>query len=47
MRALADEVIVLKEGRLVEAGPAERIFAAPENAYTKALIKAAFDLEAA
>ena len=47
VRALADEVIVLKEGRLVEAGPAERIFAAPENAYTKALIKAAFDLEAA
>ncbi|MCE2509362.1 MAG: ABC transporter ATP-binding protein [Alphaproteobacteria bacterium] len=47
VRALADEVVVLKDGHLVEQGPAERIFAAPENAYTKALIKAAFDLEAA
>jgi len=47
VRALADEVMVLKDGRLVEAGPAERIFFTPEAAYTKALIKAAFALEAA
>ncbi|MEW5704796.1 MAG: ABC transporter ATP-binding protein [Pseudomonadota bacterium] len=45
VRALADEVIVLKDGRLVEEGPAATIFAAPREAYTKALIKAAFELE--
>ena len=47
VRALADEVIVLKDGHLIEAGPAERIFAQPSDAYTRALIKAAFELEAA
>ncbi len=47
VRALADEVIVLKDGHLIEAGAAERIFAKPEDAYTRALIKAAFELEAA
>jgi len=47
VRALADEVIVLKDGHLIEAGAAERIFAEPSDAYTRALIKAAFDLEAA
>ena len=46
VRALADEVIVLKDGRVVEQGPATRIFDAPEQAYTQALMKAAFDLEA-
>jgi microcin C transport system ATP-binding protein len=46
VRALADEVMVLKDGRVVEQGPATRIFDAPEQAYTQALMKAAFDLEA-
>jgi len=47
VRALANEIIVLREGRVVEQGPAERIFAAPEKPYTRALIRAAFDLEVA
>jgi len=47
VRALADDVIVLQDGRTVESGPAERIFAAPETAYTRALIAAAFDLTVA
>ena len=47
VRALADEVVVLQDGRMVEKGPAERIFAAPETAYTRALIAAAFNLAVA
>jgi microcin C transport system ATP-binding protein len=47
VRALADEVIVLQDGRTVESGPAERIFEAPKTAYTRALIAAAFDLAVA
>ena len=46
VRALADEVIVMRDGKVVEQGHAERIFEAPEAAYTQALMKAAFDLEA-
>lgn len=47
VRALANEVIVMRNGRVVEYGPSEQIFDAPETAYTKALIAAAFDIEAA
>jgi microcin C transport system ATP-binding protein len=46
VRALADDVLVLKDGRVVEEGPAERIFTEPKTAYTRALIAAAFQLEA-
>jgi microcin C transport system ATP-binding protein len=44
VRALADRVMVMKDGRIVEQGPAAKIFSAPETDYTKALIAAAFDL---
>jgi microcin C transport system ATP-binding protein len=47
VRALADEVIVMRAGRVVEHGPAKRIFEAPSEPYTRALIAAAFDIEAA
>ena len=47
VRALADELIVLKDGRVVEQGRAAEIFAAPKTAYTRALMAAAFRLEAA
>ena len=46
VRALASELIVMKEGLVVEQGPAQEVFAAPQEAYTRALIAAAFDLEA-
>ena len=46
VRALADEVVVMREGRVVEQSTAEEIFNAPKDPYTQALIKAAFDLEA-
>ncbi|HLB79170.1 MAG TPA: ATP-binding cassette domain-containing protein, partial [Dongiaceae bacterium] len=46
VRALADEVVVLRAGRVVEQGPADRIFENPQADYTKALMAAAFELEA-
>jgi microcin C transport system ATP-binding protein len=46
VRALASEVLVMRDGQVVEHGPAARIFDAPEHPYTKALMKAAFELEA-
>ncbi|MDE0175857.1 MAG: ABC transporter ATP-binding protein [Defluviicoccus sp.] len=46
VRALADEVIVMRHGRVVEQGSSRRIFESPEEPYTRALIAAAFDIEA-
>ena len=45
VRALADDVMVLKDGRVVEQGAAARIFEAPRDPYTKALLAAALNLE--
>ena len=47
VRALANEVVVMRQGKVVESGPAEKIFDAPETDYTKALMAAAFRLETA
>ena len=44
VRALANRVMVMQYGRIVEEGPAERIFDAPKTDYTKALMAAAFDI---
>jgi len=46
IRALADEVVVMKEGKIVEQGPANHLFDRPQQDYTKALMAAAFSLEA-
>ena len=46
VRALADDILVLKDGRAVESGPADAVFASPREPYTRALLAAAFDLEA-
>ena len=43
IRALADDLAVMKDGKVVEAGPAHSLFAAPRTDYTKALMAAAFD----
>jgi microcin C transport system ATP-binding protein len=45
VRALAHHVLVMKDGKIVEQGPAKRLFAAPEHPYTRALMAAAFNLE--
>ena len=45
VRALSEEVLVMKDGKVVEAGPIDAVFKAPREAYTKALMAAAFALE--
>ena len=40
VRVLCDRVVVLHEGRVVETAPVARLFEAPANAYTKALLDA-------
>ena len=47
VRALANEVIVMRGGRVVEYGTADQIFENPQTDYTRALIAAAFDIETA
>ncbi|MGI5429199.1 ABC transporter ATP-binding protein [Streptomyces sp. CA-179760] len=38
VRALADEVLVLRAGRVVESGPAQRLWHAPRHAWTRRLL---------
>ncbi len=47
VRALSHEILVMKDGRIVEAGSTERVMTRPEHPYTRALMAAAFDLAAA
>jgi microcin C transport system ATP-binding protein len=47
VKALSNYVVVLKNGRVVEEGPASQIFAGPREAYTRALLAASFDLAVA
>ena len=46
MRALANRVVVMKDGKVVESGEADRIFDAPQHPYTAALMAAAFEMKA-
>ncbi len=46
VKAICNEIIVIKAGRVVEHGPAADIFARPQQPYTQALLKAAFDVVA-
>jgi microcin C transport system ATP-binding protein len=45
VRALSHRVMVMQNGRIVEEGEAESLFAAPRTAYTRALFSAAFNLD--
>ena len=45
VRALANYVIVMRNGKVVEQGPARDLFAAPKSEYTQALLAAAFNIE--
>ena len=42
VKALANHVLVMRDGHVVEEGPAETLFKAPKSDYTKALFAAAF-----
>jgi microcin C transport system ATP-binding protein len=46
VRALSHRVLVMQNGKVVEEGDGEAIFAAPQTDYTKALFAAAFNIEA-
>jgi microcin C transport system ATP-binding protein len=46
VKALANDLIVMKDGKVVEQGPAAEIFAQPKSDYTRALMAAAFRGEA-
>ena len=43
VRAMASEVIVMKDGLVVERGPTERLFDAPQKDYTRVLLAAALE----
>ena len=47
VRALANDIVVMRAGKVVESGTAARVFDAPESDYTKALMAAAFEIAAA
>ena len=42
VKALCHDIIVMRNGEVVESGPAERVFDTPEQDYTRALLGAAF-----
>ena len=46
VKALANHVIVMRGGKVMEEGPSAEIFREPRNDYTKALMAAAFNLKA-
>jgi microcin C transport system ATP-binding protein len=46
VRALANDVLVMQNGRVVESGPARHLFDSPQQPYTQALLAAALNLEA-
>jgi oligopeptide transport system ATP-binding protein len=43
VRAMADYIIVMKQGKIVEEGPTEEIFSSPRDIYTQTLMAAAVD----
>jgi microcin C transport system ATP-binding protein len=47
VRALANDIVVMRAGKVVEQGPAAEVFAAPRTDYTKALMAAAFQIATA
>ncbi len=45
VRSLCERVVVMYHGEIVEEGPTEKVFAAPREAYTQALIGAIPDID--
>ncbi|SFT80547.1 microcin C transport system ATP-binding protein [Pseudovibrio denitrificans] len=46
VRALANDVVVMQHGKVMEAGTSDEVFDNPQTDYTKALMAAAFRMEA-
>ena len=46
VRAMAHELIVMKDGKVVESGSAQKVFDNPQEEYTKTLLEAALNLKA-
>ncbi|WFR95339.1 ABC transporter ATP-binding protein [Rhizobium tumorigenes] len=46
VKALANDLIVMRFGKVVEQGPSADVFRNPQHEYTRALLAAAFDIEA-
>ena len=46
VRAVSHEIIVMKEGQVIEAGPTAKVIDNPKEPYTQALMAAAFKIEA-
>ena len=40
VRSLCDELLILRAGEVVEAGPSDRVFATPQHDYTRGLLAA-------
>ncbi len=47
VRALANDIVVMRNGKIVEKGPAATVFDSPSSDYTQALMAAAFDIATA
>ncbi len=47
VRALANDIMVMRAGKVVEQGAAAKVFDQPQTAYTRALMAAAFDIATA
>ena len=45
VRSIADEVVVMKEGRVVEAGPKNEMFQPPHHAYTDLLLSSVPEMD--
>ena len=46
VRAVAHDIVVMRDGKIVEQGPAADVFARPQQAYTRALMAAALEMKA-
>ncbi|MBL6931418.1 MAG: ABC transporter ATP-binding protein [Rhodospirillales bacterium] len=46
VRAVSHDIVVMRQGRIVEQGPAGEVFANPRQAYTRALMAAALEMKA-
>lgn len=45
VRSIADEVVVMKEGKVVEAGPKDQMFTPPHHAYTDLLLSSVPEMD--